>query len=268
MGDRDCLVIQFTSACQVLLGFRTVALELGAASSAESCRCTGARTQCSSLRGRSKHDALWHPMFLISPMTWVLAPSVFASRAVIEVLACSWLYSLRSFARADPCCWVGSFTRCGSALLFLLHVLIPAALFPATSSSQSSSFFASASTMLRLARVEAYDTGALCFRFAFGSVAVLYRCRIFFSSTQSACFTQVLTVLVCPSRSSRLCFASSCPPAPHVLTHVFTWSPNPQPHSAGLTSIALRKTPPPRARLLWFTALTSPSTSGPLSQRA
>ena len=118
------------------------------------------------------------PMFLISPMTWVLAPSVFASRAVIEVLACSWLCSLRSFARADPCCWVCSFTRCESALLFLLHVLIPAALFPATSSSQSSSFFASASTMLRLARVEAYDTGALCFRFAFGSVAVLYRCRL------------------------------------------------------------------------------------------
>ena len=32
--------------------------------------------------------------------------------------------------------------------------------------------------MLRLARVEAYDTGALCFLFAFGSVAVLYQCRL------------------------------------------------------------------------------------------
>ena len=32
--------------------------------------------------------------------------------------------------------------------------------------------------MLNLARVQAYDTGALCVRFAFGSAAVLYRCRL------------------------------------------------------------------------------------------
>ena len=47
------------------------------------------------------------------------------------------------------------------------------------------------------------------------------------------------------TRPSRLCFASSCFLVLHVLTHVFTWSGNPLPHSAGRTSITLKKTPPP-----------------------
>ena len=75
-------------------------------------------------------------MFLISPMTWVLAPSVFTSRAVIEVLACSWLCSLRSFCKCRSLLlgmllhplWVRSFVsfaRVDPCSSFPSHIVVP-----------------------------------------------------------------------------------------------------------------------------------------------
>ena len=71
--------------------------------------------QCSTLRGRSKHDELWHPHVPhLSDDLGAALPSVFASRALPA--GGSALYVLSHVP----------IPAVGYALLFLLHVLIPA----------------------------------------------------------------------------------------------------------------------------------------------
>ena len=211
MGDRNCLVIQFTSACQVLLGFRTVPLELG---------------------GRSKHDEPWHPHVPhLSDDLGAAVPSVLASRAVIEGLACSWLCSLRSFARADPCRWVCSF------------VSLPQPLrrpSPQASSPQRQRGYVSLAlkrTTLELCvfvllsapphnNVRVNNRRYTRRRLTACAVPHLgLSSTIFFSSTQSAGFTQVLTVMPFATLLCELVFVRPSRADPRV--HVVRESPAP-----------------------------------------